>query len=136
MLFDWQPYSPSLPADQYSIDYVLRVNVVSRLTPAALKKSGSDYLVLSSLFYDRYFSQPNPNRVFQNRFKSVFNRVPVIKEFKAPSATYGFHNPTLTVFSLKPEEFAKLDAQLEAKRAGTLAKTSNEELASLLFPAR
>lgn len=136
VLFDWQPYAPTLPADKYNIDYVLRINVVSRLTPSALRKSGNDYLVLSSLFYDRYFSQPNPNRVFQNRFKSVFTRVPVIKEFSAPSGTYGFHNPTLTVFSLKDEEFAKLEKELDQKRAGIIQKTSNEERASLRWPAR
>ncbi|MBN8550007.1 MAG: glycosyltransferase family 39 protein [Deltaproteobacteria bacterium] len=131
VLFDWQPYSPALSPKEYSIEYILRINVPQRLTPAALKKSDADYLVLSSLFYDRYFSQPNPNRVFQGRFKAVFTRVPVVKEFRAASGTYGFHNPTLTVFSLKDEDFAKLGEQLEQKRAGKIEQTSNDERSSL-----
>lgn len=134
VLIDWQPYGPYLPPDKLGSDYIYRINLLKKVTPEALKSSGSDYLVLSSLFYDRYFSQPFGNRVFQNRFKSVFSRVPVVKEFSAPSGTYGFHNPTLTIFSLKTEDFAALEAELELKQAGKIEKTQNEMRASFHWP--
>lgn len=134
VLIDWQPYGPYLDSTALKVDYILRINVLKRLTPEALRASGADYLVLSSLFYDRYFSQPHANRAFQNRFISVFNRVPVIREFSAASGTYGFHNPTLTVFSLKPQDFEKLQRERAAKDAGEIAQTSNEDRSSFRWP--
>lgn len=135
VLIDWQPYGPNLPPEKLPSENILRINVLKKLTPQALKDSGADYLVLSSLFYDRYFTQPFANPVFQNRFKVVFSRVPILKEISAPSGSYGFHNPRLTIFSLKPQDFAALDAEIALKSAGKLTKTQNEERASLRWLA-
>jgi 4-amino-4-deoxy-L-arabinose transferase-like glycosyltransferase len=134
VLVDWQPYAPYLSSAGFESEEILRINVLKRLPPAALADSGADYLVLSTLFYDRYFSQPNANRVYQNRFISVFQQVPVVKEFRSPSGTYGFHNPTLTIFSLKPQDFAMLREQQQEKRDGRRSLTMNEERSYFRWP--
>jgi hypothetical protein len=81
---------------------------------------------LSSLFYNRYFSQPESQPTLRQRFREVFQRVPIIKQFEADSGTYGFHNPTLTLFSLSAEDFAKLDQERAMKVRGQLEYTSND----------
>jgi hypothetical protein len=92
----------------------------------SLRTSGAQYLVLSSLFYNRYFSQPESEPVLRQRFREVFQRVPVVAQFEAPSGTYGFHNPTLTLFSLSPEDFDRLDNERLKKLRGEIDRTSNE----------
>ena len=89
-----------------------------------------DYLLLSSLWYDRYFSQPRSDLYAKRRIRDVFERVPVVQEFRPRHGTYGFHNPTVTLFSLSPEAFAALDAQRAEKAAGAIDATSNELRAS------
>ncbi len=123
---DWQPYTSYFTEDQFNVEFVFREGVVDLLTLTALKESGKKYLLISSLFYDRYFSDPNGDRAAKARLRGIFQGVPIIKEFLAPSGTYGFHNPRLTLFSLDPAEFAKLDAEIAAKGDGQQVATSNE----------
>jgi hypothetical protein len=49
-----------------------------------------------------------------------------VTQFEAPSGTYGFHNPTLTLFSLQPEDFDRLNSERLQKLRGEIAMTSNE----------
>jgi hypothetical protein len=56
----------------------------------------------------------------------VFQKVPVIKQVEAPSGPYGFHNPTLTLFSLKADDFRSLEQELQRKDSGEIQFTSNE----------
>ena len=88
-------------------------------------------MVLSSLFYDRYFSQPEADPVLRQRIREVFERVPIVKQFSPRFGTYGFHNPTLTLFSLKTADFEQLEEELKRKRTGELAATSNDIRAKL-----
>jgi hypothetical protein len=50
----------------------------------------------------------------------------VITQLRASSGTYGFHNPTITLFSLAKEDFKRLDDEVAKKMRGELAQTSNE----------
>ena len=52
--------------------------------------------------------------------------MPVVAQYAAPAGTYGFHNPVLTLFSLKKEDFERLDGERKRKRLGELAHTSND----------
>jgi hypothetical protein len=81
---------------------------------------------LSSLFYNRYFSQPEGEPILRQRFREVFQRVPIVAQFEAESGTYGFHNPTLTLFSLKAEDFERLEYERLQKQRGEIEYTSNE----------
>jgi hypothetical protein len=101
---DWKPYCPNFHGQTFEVVHIPRADIMEGLDNRALKESGADYLILSSLFYDRYFSQPDAVPAFRQRIREVFNRLPVVARFEAPSGTYGFHNPTLTLFSLKDED--------------------------------
>ena len=125
-LMDWRPYCPNLTGAPYSVEHIRRAELIEDLDVKRLKRSGADYLILSSLFYNRYFSQPDAQPFIRQRFRDVFQNVPVVVQFEAPSGTYGFHNPTLTLFSLKPEDFARLEQEQDRKRRGELEYTSNE----------
>lgn len=104
ILMDWKPYCPNFHGQTFEVVHIPRADIMEGLDNRALKESGADYLILSSLFYDRYFSQPDAVPAFRQRIREVFNRLPVVARFEAPSGTYGFHNPTLTLFSLKDED--------------------------------
>jgi hypothetical protein len=113
VFLDWKRYAPAFWHDEFEVEYIPRAEIGTRLTIRALKESGFDYMVLSSLFYDRYFSQPNPDGAMREYFRDVFREVPIILQMRPRYGTYGFHNPTLTLFSLKPEDFAALEAKRE-----------------------
>ena len=126
---DWKPYAPRFWHNEFEITYVPRATIIEKLLLNDLKKSGQDYMVLSGLFYERYFTQPEGEGAIRQLLRNVFERVPVVKEFAPVHGTYGFHNPRLTLFSLQGEDFARLEEELAAKRAGRLERTSNEERA-------
>jgi hypothetical protein len=126
ILMDWKPYCPRLAAESFQVQHIPRPDLIQDLDVKKLRKSGADYLILSSLFYNRYFSQPDAQPFIRQRFREVFQNVPVVVQFEAASGTYGFHNPTLTLFSLKEEDFARLEEEKNQKRRGEREYTSNE----------
>jgi hypothetical protein len=123
---DWKPYSPRFWHDEFEINYIQRARIIPRLDVRALKESGQDYLVLSSLFYGRYFTEPKSDAAIRQRFREVFSRVPIVKQFAPKHGTYGFHNPVVTLFSLKQQDFAKLEDELARKSRGELEETTND----------
>ncbi len=123
---DWKPYAPRFWNGEFEITHIPRAKILEKLEIDDLKSSGQDYLVLSSLFYDRYFSQPLAAKVFQERLRTVFDRVPIVTQIEAPHGTYGFNNPRLTLFSLKEADFASLEHEWALKQRGELPATSNE----------
>ena len=127
---DWQPYEPEFVKGEFQLDSFPSGKMMKYLNPAELKKSGYDYLLMSSLVYNRFFAQPQLDPVRRAVIRRAFQTVPVLKEITPIHGTYGFHNPTVTLFSLKPAAFAKLDAELAAKAEGKAEKTSNEVMAS------
>ena len=83
-------------------------------------------MILSSLFYGRYFTQPEADPALRQRLREVFERVPVVTQFAAEHGSYGFHNPVLTLFSLKAEDFERLADERARKQRGEIAHTTNE----------
>lgn len=126
VLMDWKPYCPNFHGEYFEVEHIPRARIIPGLDVQNLRSSGAHYLVLSSLYYNRYFSQPESQAVLRQRFREVFQRVPVITQFEAPSGTYGFHNPTLTLFSLNEDDFKRLDDERMQKLRGEIQSTSNE----------
>jgi 4-amino-4-deoxy-L-arabinose transferase-like glycosyltransferase len=126
VLMDWKPYCPNFHGEYFQVEHIPRARIIPGLDVQNLRTSGAHYLVLSSLYYNRYFSQPESQAVLRQRFREVFQRVPVIKQFEAPSGTYGFHNPTLTLFSLNEDDFKRLDDERLQKLRGEIQSTTNE----------
>lgn len=131
VLVDWQPYAPAFHKGEFKVGMFPSGKMIQSLNPNWLKTSGNDYLVLSSLVYNRFFKQPKGDGARRSVLRRAFTEVPIIKQIRPKSGTYGFHNPVLTVFSLKREEFAKLESELARKGRGELSQTSNEVRASL-----
>lgn len=125
---DWKRYAPSFWQNEFEVTYVPRAKIIELLQLNALKGADQDYLVLSTLFYDRYFSQIASPPAVRQLFRQLFNNVPIIKEIAPKYGTYGFHNPTLTLFSLKQEDFERLQEELRLKSEGKLEQTSNEKI--------
>jgi hypothetical protein len=97
---DWQPYNTNLDTTYLTPVYFLRENLMTTLTTEHLKNSGKRYLVLSSLFYDRYYDKNGDARA-RARFDEVRKKFPIAQEFISKEGTYGFHNPRLTIFDLQ-----------------------------------
>ncbi|MEZ4754761.1 MAG: glycosyltransferase family 39 protein [Bdellovibrionota bacterium] len=123
---DWRRYAPEFWNNEFEVTYIQRAKIMPRLDIRDLKASGQEYLVLSSLFYERYFSQPHSDPAVRQRLRDVFRGVPIILEMRPKHGTYGFHNPTLTLFSLKKDDFNKLEKELKQKERGEIQYTSNE----------
>jgi 4-amino-4-deoxy-L-arabinose transferase-like glycosyltransferase len=126
VLMDWSPYCPRFYDNAFTIEYIPRAHIIPKLAVSHLKGAQADYLILSSLFYDRYFKQPESNPILRQRIREVFDRVPVVMQMVPENGTYGFHNPVLTLFSLKKEDFEALDQEIVKKRMGEIAETSND----------
>jgi hypothetical protein len=126
VFMDWKPYCPRFADGEFNIEYIPRAKILVKLDIGDLKASGYDYLILSSFFYDRYFKQPESEPVLRQRLREVFDRVPVVTQFSTRGGAYGFHNPVLTLFSLKKEDFELLNNELILKRQGELEHTSND----------
>ena len=88
----------------------------------------NQYLLLSSLFYSRYFTQPEAYPIGRARIASFFKRVPIVKHIEAEQGTYGLHNPALTLFSLNQARLKELAQEIKAKRRDKRLLTSNEKI--------
>jgi hypothetical protein len=133
---DWKPYSVSFPDNAYSMVYLPRADLVGALSTQNLFKGDFDYLVLSSLWYRRHFSEPNANPAIRQHIRNVFRTVPILHEESADSGTYGFHNPRLTLFELNKEKYAKLSEERLLQEQGAIPVTSNEARASFDWSGR
>lgn len=98
---DWRQYGPQFITDPVQIHHFHPTTVLLDLHPEALASGGYDYVVLSSLHYDRYFSQPNIVPAYREVIRTIFRRYPIVYEVEAQHGSYGFHNPKLTVFDLR-----------------------------------
>ncbi|NMC63466.1 MAG: hypothetical protein GYA55_09910, partial [SAR324 cluster bacterium] len=133
LYLDWKRYCPDLSRDDYQVTYIPRADILRNLDLEMLKTANQDYLILSSLFYDRYFSDPESPAGPRNIFRNVFEKLPIIAEFTPRFGTYGFHNPIITIFSLKESDISALHEELVQKAKGDIEKTSNEEKSSLYW---
>ncbi|MBX7138663.1 MAG: glycosyltransferase family 39 protein [Oligoflexia bacterium] len=101
---DWEPYVPRFDDKFFEVVNDPKKRIMPLLGVEQLRRSGVDYLVLSSLMYDRFFSQPGRKYALRRLYEQVFRKFPVVAEFAPRHGTYGFNNPVITVFALKPAE--------------------------------
>jgi len=101
VMVDWKPYGPRFWKNEFEILYPMRSTILETLSVNRLKVAPADYLILSSLFFDRYFSEPNTPTALRGKFRDLFEQVPTLKTFSAEHGTYGFNNPTIMIFDLR-----------------------------------
>jgi 4-amino-4-deoxy-L-arabinose transferase-like glycosyltransferase len=98
----WAPYDPPFSQDKYQISNIDPGAFVFTLQSWMSDKTNSkvDYVVLSSLLYDRQFSQPSNDTSRPRIYEKFFKTANLVHQIKPLYGTYGFHNPTLTLFKL------------------------------------
>jgi 4-amino-4-deoxy-L-arabinose transferase-like glycosyltransferase len=101
VIIDWEQYGPQFKEAPFTVAYLNPETVIVDLAINNLIKQESDYLVLSSLHYDRYFSQPNINPGFRTVIRKLFSTYPIVAEFEASHGTFGFHNPKISILKIK-----------------------------------
>ncbi len=97
IVLDFVPYAPAIDPQRFTIVNNPLLPVGTWLDKAKLRTYEVDYVILSSLSYDRFFSQPGQPPGMRIQLRKVF-ALPLEKEFKPTSGTYGFHNPTIRIF--------------------------------------
>jgi hypothetical protein len=105
LYFDWRPYAPDLPnKDLFPVTYITKPDYFSKLRERELQSVAQDYLVISTMAYGRFFTEPNSSPAVRGIYRTLVEKYPIVHEVSARSGSYGFSNPTLTMFSLKPED--------------------------------
>lgn len=101
---DHKTYSPRLPRGQYRVTYASSENIADGLELETLSSDGYQYLLLSSLWFDRFFSQPRTDEVVRRKIERILRDGELVHRERAKSGTYGFHNPELLLFRLPEPE--------------------------------
>lgn len=105
LYFDWRPYAPDIQdKDNFQVTYITKPDYFNRLRERELDSSGQDYLVVSTMSYGRFFSEPNSSPAVRGIYRALVVKYPIVHEVSAASGSYGFSNPTLTMFSLRAED--------------------------------
>ncbi|NLF25942.1 MAG: hypothetical protein GX589_09850, partial [Deltaproteobacteria bacterium] len=87
--------------ERFEVSYLPPNEIMPSLDLKALKASGCQYLLMSSLHYRRYLRQPKTALVQRERIRMVFRQLRQVKKISAPSGSYGFHNPELTLLAVE-----------------------------------
>lgn len=81
---------------------IISGNKAGMFTVANLKASGVDYIVLPSLFYNRFFRLHRAHTYLRENIRKIFDGgLPLLAEFKPTYGSYGFHNPTIRIYKIK-----------------------------------
>ncbi len=99
ILIDAIPYTPSLP--EFKTTLFSAPEQRRNLTIEEMKTIGAEYVLVTSLSYDRFFHTRTSDQIVRRRFEELFSKLPLIHEVKPDYKTYGFHNPTLKLLKVE-----------------------------------
>jgi hypothetical protein len=97
---DYPPYDPPLRMEEFQVVRFPPGQLLNSIAEGRLKND-ADYLVLSSLMYDRFFSQPRGDGARRRVIRDTFLQMEILKEEVPSFRTYGFNNPRVTLFRVK-----------------------------------
>lgn len=105
----YPPYDlpDSMPDYKYGSDHFVATwvrggfNEVIRLASEGQFENEYDYVIISSLSYDRLIEEPNLPRVRRDLMKRFYSHMELVKKFSNPDGKYGFNNPTIKIMKLK-----------------------------------
>ncbi|MBL7663103.1 glycosyltransferase family 39 protein [bacterium] len=103
ILVDANVYAPPIRRKNYPVISALGDSRFSILpTATALQDTGAKYLVVSSFFYDRFVKNPEKHSGLGKLYGWVFKNLQPVKVFSKPRYSYGFHNPTIRIYEIRP----------------------------------
>ena len=105
ILIDKKYYNAQFtPGMQLHIQYLDGEKLLEELQLDNLRKLEGDYLLISSLQFNRYFTEPK--RTVQSRIiiDNLFKHLELVKKIEPEHGTYGFHNPGLYLFKINPTQ--------------------------------
>jgi hypothetical protein len=97
----WKTYNPVFSESEFDVEYISRARYLSELYPQNLNERDQEYLVISSLFFSRYFVQPKVDPALREVVRTLARTFPIVHLEEPRFGTYGFHNPTVVLFGLK-----------------------------------
>jgi 4-amino-4-deoxy-L-arabinose transferase-like glycosyltransferase len=101
---DWKPYGPVFNDLGRKVVYLEQEEAMNMLSVTRLRSLGCNYLVLSSLWYERFYRwNTGAAPVMRQRIRQAIASLKALHEISPKSGTYGFHNPTLKIFSVPPQ---------------------------------
>lgn len=101
ILVDWKSYAPKIDRQKFEVIFPERKSIFETLSVANLREQPFDYVILSSLFFDRYFSEPNAPVAPRAILRELLGKGTVVARFESDYGSYGFHNPTLVLIDLR-----------------------------------
>lgn len=99
-------YSPRLEGVPVRVTLSKASKHPNKFTRQRLLESGNEYLLVNGFSYDRYFNEPRTNELMKKRFSRIFEAFELVKEFSAPSGSYGFHNPVMRLYRINREKLS------------------------------
>jgi hypothetical protein len=100
LAIDWGYYSATVLDGDYPIIQLKDARgIAARLKMDYLRSLDAQYLIISSFTYERYFKSERTLKV-QDSLKRIFTELPIVQSFESP-LSYGFHNPTIRIISLR-----------------------------------
>jgi hypothetical protein len=97
LCMDRAPYLPDLRELPFHATYWSK-----DLYPYYERVREYDYVIVSSLIYDRYFTIYPTTTAGKRFYARLFTETQLVKEFRPPYFTYGFHNPTIRIYRPAP----------------------------------
>lgn len=99
VLIDAIPYTPQLP--EFRTTLFGAPEQRRNLTIDNIKEVGAEYVLVTSLSYDRFFHTRTSDQIVRRRFEEIFSGLTLVHEVRPTYKTYGFHNPTLKLFKVE-----------------------------------
>ena len=94
-------YAPRLARYGYAIKPISPENGRAHTPIESLKKGNFDYLLVTSLSYDRFFREPEADQNLKQRFMEYDANLELVHQESARYGAQGFHNPELKLYKLK-----------------------------------
>lgn len=95
----FKAYSPQLPESKFKITY-LKGDRVSSMSRKKFRTAGADYLIMSSLFYDRYLTKYTARPLDRRRIRKILGTYESIAQFYKPAGRYQYHNPDVQILRI------------------------------------
>jgi len=91
-------YGPAMDESRFKLEALQGSDILEKIRIGELRRSGYDYLVISSFFRERFFRQKDKLGGVRELFRKLDRQLPILHRVNAPSGPYGFHNPALTLY--------------------------------------